>query len=408
MRKRQEAADRHLTDKIREYFPEDDAVLFDIETTGLSWKSSHVYLIGVLYCSGGEWRMAQWFLDRPSEEKNLLQMFGDFLFGLQKGRSGNSEGGEDYSENARDAEDAGNSGGVRLLHFNGNLFDLPYIRHKCEFYGLPDPFEEMKSVDIYREVRPFQKLLGLPSMKQKDVEQFLGIEREDRYSGGDLIPVYRRYLESRDEALLNLLFLHNHDDVAGMADILPALSYPLFFGGGFRLSGEAEMISGENSPERQMMRLHAEADHAFPVPASMTGKEEGAALQLGCGGDPRGADLLVDARKTEMKHFFADYRNYFYLPDEDRAIHRDVAIFVDPEHREKARAATCYQKACGTFLPQLSGQIEPVFYTDYKAKPAYFRWEDLQQKLDGSEGTEDAVLHQYLLDYLGAFRRSAR
>ena len=410
MRKRQETAEQHLTEKIREYFPDEDVVLFDIETTGLSWKTSHVYLIGVLYCCCGEWILVQWFLDRPSEEKNLLQMFGDFLHDLKgKEKNGNSEEG---------------GGSVRLLHYNGNLFDLPYIRHKCEFYGLTDPFERMESVDIYREVRPLQKFLGLPSLKQKDVEKFLRVEREDRSSGGDLIPVYRRYLESREEELLHLLFLHNHDDVAGMADIIPVLSYPLFFSGGFRLSGEAMVgesgeampcgddfcfqENGASSPERQALRIRMKADHAFPVPAAVTDREYGAVLRLGCGENPLSADLLIRTRKMEMKHFFSDYRNYFYLPDEDRAIHRDVAIYVDPEHREKARAATCYQKARGTFLPQFSGKIEPAFYMDYKSKPAYFRWEDLQSRLAGSEETEDETLRQYLLDFLEVFRRTSR
>lgn len=256
------------------------------------------------------------------------------------------------------------------------------------------------------------------------MEKFLRVEREDRSSGGDLIPVYRRYLESREEELLHLLFLHNHDDVVGMADILPVLSYPLFFSGGFRLSGEAMVgesgetmaggddscfeENGENPSERQALRIRMKADHAFPVPAAVADREYGAVLRLGCGENPLSADLLIRTRKTEMKHFFSDYRNYFYLPDEDRAIHRDVAIYVDPEHREKARAATCYQKARGTFLPQFSGKIEPAFYMDYKSKPAYFRWEDLRPKPDGSEETENAVLRQYLLDFLEVFRRTSR
>ena len=166
--------------------------------------------------------------------------------------------------------------------------------------------------------------------------------------------------------------------------------------------------NGASSPERQALRIRMKADHAFPVPAAVTDREYGAVLRLGCGENPLSADLLIRTRKMEMKHFFSDYRNYFYLPDEDRAIHRDVAIFVDPEHREKARAATCYQKARGTFLPQFSGKIEPAFYMDYKSKPAYFRWEDLQSRLAGSEETEDETLRQYLLDFLGVFRRTSR
>ena len=49
-------------------------------------------------------------------------------------------------------------------------------------------------MDIYKKIRPYRKLLGLESMKQKAIEQFLGISREDKYTGGQLIEVYRDYL----------------------------------------------------------------------------------------------------------------------------------------------------------------------------------------------------------------------
>ena len=63
-------------------------------------------------------------------------------------------------------------------------------------------------------------------MKQKAIEQFLGVEREDIYSGGQLIEVYQDYLSSQDQALLDLLLLHNADDLRGMPGILPILNYP--------------------------------------------------------------------------------------------------------------------------------------------------------------------------------------
>ena len=360
MIKREETVKHTRMQSIREYFPDQNTVLFDIETTGLSWRTSHVYLIGVLFFREGEWRMTQWFLDKPSEEKEMLHAFGNFVVSAL-------------------ASAPGSGFGSILLHYNGDMFDLPYLRHKCEFYGLPDPFGEMESTDIYRKIRPLQKVLGLASLKQKSVEDFLGIQREDRYGGGELIPVYQRFLQTREKDLLNLLFLHNHDDVIGMAEILPILSYPCFFEGGFCAAG----VSEQNDFEDGRMRFRMRADHSFPVP--VRSEKDGIVLEMGGGDDPTEGVMLVRTWKTEMKHFFPDYKNYFYLPEEDRAIHKDVAIYVDPDHREKAKASTCYQKATGTFLPQFSEQIVPAFYREYKKKPAFFRWEDLE-RLQEKEG----------------------
>ena len=62
-------------------------------------------------------------------------------------------------------------------------------------------------------------------MKQKSIEQFLGLAREDKYNGGQLIEVYREYLMTHESFLYDLLILHNEDDLKGMPSILPILCY---------------------------------------------------------------------------------------------------------------------------------------------------------------------------------------
>ena len=59
-------------------------VFFDIETTGLSWRTSHLYLIGAAWMDGSVWHIRQWFLQKPSEEPELLDQFSDFLKGFSR------------------------------------------------------------------------------------------------------------------------------------------------------------------------------------------------------------------------------------------------------------------------------------------------------------------------------------
>lgn len=77
-----------------------------------------------------------------------------------------------------------------------------------------------------------------------------------------------------------------------------------------------------------------------------------------------------------MKFFYKNYKDYYYLPKEDISIHKSVAFYVDKDYRTKAKAATCYSKKTGKFLPQFNEQIEPYFKIDYYDKTNYFELTD--------------------------------
>ena len=68
--------------------------------------------------------------------------------------------------------------GLSLIHIYGDGFDIPYLLKCCRRLDLPYNFDCIKSVDIYKKIKPYRKLLGLENMKQKSIEQFLGLARE--------------------------------------------------------------------------------------------------------------------------------------------------------------------------------------------------------------------------------------
>ncbi|MEE8885509.1 MAG: ribonuclease H-like domain-containing protein [Eubacteriales bacterium] len=335
------------------------AIFFDIETTGLARRGTQLYLIGALAREKGEWTLRQWLLDDPREEKVLLRTFSDYL----KDRTGSAD-----------------SSPV-ILHYNGDTFDIPYIRTKCRIYSLPDPFDGMESIDIYRRIHPYRHLLGADKLRQKDLEQFLGVAREDCMDGGELISVYKKYLETQDPELQKILFLHNHDDVAGMAQIVPVLSLPEAF------ENEPSIVSCELSDPDLVMRMQLShpmpekiAGSVFPLQTVAAGKKKNGRspvfpvrLELEEDASERQfLKLCIPVYSGQLYHFFKDYRNYYYLPDEDQAIHKDIAVYVSPEHREKAKAENCYQKRQGHFCPEPEEIIQPVFLQSYQSWPPYF------------------------------------
>ena len=70
--------------------------------------------------------------------------------------------------------------------------------------------------------------------------------------------------------------------------------------------------------------------------------------------------------KEELKFFHPDYKDYYYLPVEDCAIHKSLATFVDKNHRQKAKASNCYTRKNGDFLFVHSAYITPFFKRSYK------------------------------------------
>lgn len=214
----------------------------------------------------------------------------------------------------------------RIIHYNGAGFDLPYLQKKYEFYRREVPFCEMDTLDLYRKFRPFQKLFGLPSMKQKSLEAFAGFSREDTFSGGDLIYAYEEYLASANPALLKTLYLHNKEDVLGMVQILSLYGLADLFSGNFTISGITL------SPPSLILSLSLEV----PVFLPFTRKSGVFSVTA----DQKLARLEIQGQQRELKFFFPNYKDYYYLPLEDTAIHKSVGAYVDAEHREKPKHPT--------------------------------------------------------------------
>ncbi|MBQ8041431.1 MAG: ribonuclease H-like domain-containing protein, partial [Lachnospiraceae bacterium] len=153
----------HFTEDIKE----EDLLFFDIETTGFTAASSTLYLIGCAYKEGEQWHIKQFFGENTSEEADIIHCFFELA--------------NNYKH---------------LIHFNGNHFDIPYITQKCAQLALPYSFDNFSGIDIYKRISPYKFFLKLPNCKQKTIEHFLGIHREDLYTGGELIKIYKDYTEN--------------------------------------------------------------------------------------------------------------------------------------------------------------------------------------------------------------------
>lgn len=320
--------------------PKEQLLFFDIETTGFSPKTSALYLIGALYYKEGHWNIIQWFADDYKSEKEILVSFFTFLTSY-----------------------------THLIHFNGNQFDIPFLLKKCQQHELcssPYNFDGVESIDLFKAIHPYKKRLAIENLKQKTVEHFLHIQREDTYSGKELISFYQNYLKAKkeqDEAdaaqLEHFLLLHNSDDLEGMLALCDILFLKDI------LDGNLSFLNLSGTCQEDCIEISGTLPFTLSFP--IHGQDEIFSLSI------RENTFYLSGflYKGELKYFYENYKDYYYLPKEDTAIHKSVATYVDKSYRQKATRKNCYTKKEGLFLPSFSDKITPYFRTDFENKNRY-------------------------------------
>ncbi len=335
-------ADIKITYPIESIADKDKVLFFDIETTGFSRKYCNVYLIGCMYFSGNQPMYAQWLAENFNEESNILMAFHKFIQNFHT-----------------------------IIHFNGNSFDIPFLQERGEKYHLNFDFERFRSIDIYKSVSNINHILKMQNQKQKTFEQLLGIRRTDPFSGGDLIEVFKQYVESKDERLIFPLLLHNREDVLNMGELVSLLSFSDLFQHKFEISEfeikDYKTLEGDTEQE---LSISLKPENPIPFPVSY--HYHGIYFKI----KDKTIDISVKIKRGTYKYFFENYKDYYYLPLEDRAIHKSVAGFVDNKYRKKATATTCYEKISGAFLPMFdfsNTSFHPLFKEEPKSKYAFIK-----------------------------------
>lgn len=327
---------------------QEDYIFFDIETTGFSPTTSSIYLIGCLRKKNDTLIIDQFFAENKEDEILVLK---EFMYLLNQHST--------------------------IISFNGIGFDIPFIKAKCAVHRIPEKLHSFSYIDIYKLVSSTKFLLKLPNYKQKTIENFLGIQREDMYSGGELINVYDAYVKNQSKEAEELLLLHNYEDVTGMVDLLPVLSYNHVLNGAYSVKSiETAPFTSYDGDDGLEMIITLDNDYTVPKRVSYQYKD----FYFTMNKDE--TKIRIGIFEGELKYFYDNYKDYYYLPEEDMAIHESVATFVDKDYREKAKASNCYTRKNGRFLPQCTTIMGPVFKQNYKDKITYFELSDEFTKSD--------------------------
>ena len=156
-----------------------------------------------------------------------------------------------------------------------------------------------------------------------------------------------------------MLLLHNEDDLKALPQIMPLLSYLDIFRSEWTLAGYSLSTASSS--------LTIVVDCSVKVPVAVTRELPLCRLSI------RANQIIIEIRAFvgELKYFFDNYKDYYYLPDEDRAVHKKVGQYVDPEHRVQASASTCYTKKSSTFLPLSHEDMFELYKEEYSSKQLF-------------------------------------
>ncbi len=347
------------------------AILIDIETTGLKKENAILSIIGCAYYEENLLKVIQLVNDDAVSEEAMLVEFYNLL---------DMQGGP-------------------IITYNGEAFDLPFLKLHSEYNELLSVgIDSHRSHDLYRFLRGFARLYNLEASKQKNWEKFLGIHRLDQIGGKKCIEFYKKYLKTKNIDDLNPLLLHNYEDMKGLAALMELSSLEQFRNSKFKIGGMMEDLLGDKSA----LTILIELDQELPSPISVETDQGRFHMR-----DQRSGLVTIPFMQGTMYHFYENYKDYYYLPLEDRAIHKSIGHYVDKDHRQKATAKNCYIKEESIFLPLAQkdkgygfsvnfDQIRlPLYKENYDPPQMYFNFDDL---LKNQEITSE--MNQYISNYI--------
>lgn len=165
-----------------------DTFYFDIETLGLSPKMHPIILICVAFYDSDETVLIrQYFCENINDEKNILLAFLNDI-----------------------------SGKSLCITFNGNAFDIPFLKKRVEYHSISNDISNINSYDILAFMKPLKKIWKLENLKLKTIETFFSIERKDIINGKESIFMYNDYQKNNSMNLLDRILLHNYEDVKNL------------------------------------------------------------------------------------------------------------------------------------------------------------------------------------------------
>ena len=286
------------------------AVILDIVSHGRYWRSSPLVSVSVISQGAGGPQETTWLSEKESDEYDILEALGKYLPGHDT-----------------------------VITFNGQSYDIPFLRKKLSAYGLPDPLAGMKPRDLFREYRPLKTVLGLPSGRLVDYDEYIRMHTEPGTgfsTENEGLPDISSD-RTRSSFADSIAAVQPSGEDLSTADAVRTLRILGFDAVLELLHGSFDSVQAEALEDLVMFRIRTLRSIPCRIsfhdgPFHLTASGRTAAL----------SSRIEDGR---IRFYHSDINNYIYLPHEGYAVYKTMAEFVDKSHRKKATRETCYTYA---------------------------------------------------------------
>ena len=279
------------------------ALLLDIETSGLSKEKDVIISIGIYYKDdSGILKHKNWFLEHPDEEAPLLQEFTQFIKKSQT-----------------------------LYSYKGKVFDYPFLLSRMRFHQInTESFQRLKLVDCYPALKYFGKT-------RESLEKQTTYQRKSSCSGRDVIKLYHTYVKSKDAIYKSLILKHQQDELDSLCHLLEV--YFVLYG-----LSSLKFLTKETKEDTLTLVL----ENKTPFTTSFNGNHKTISLSWQQG--EKHCTVKVALFEGELKHFLTPVKDYYYIPSQNQLMHRSLATFIPNHLKRKAAKDECYLTKQGLFV----------------------------------------------------------
>ena len=296
----------NLDNNLPNNFDRHSSAFFDIETTGLSPKTSYIFLIGLLFFKEDKLILRQYFADNVDDEANILNNFIEDI---------------SHYEN--------------LYNFNGTSFDIPFIIKRLIVNSINFDFSKHIIIDIYKTLLANKQMVYLESYKLKNVEKYLNIIRKDELSGSQIVSEYKNFIEFKNVFTKQKILLHNEEDVINLYRILPILNI-------------IENINSCDISDINEIDIKIDNKKVYITGKAVFKTDSVSVIEknytFNYDKSTNGFFFLYTILEDTLYYIFNNYKQYYYFPDIDCAIHKSVAKYNKNQTKLQATKANCYSK----------------------------------------------------------------
>ena len=167
-------------------------------------------------------------------------------------------------------------------------------------------------------------------MKQPCMEEFLGIKDRIYDNGKECIKLYKDFLKKRDAFTADEILGHNLEEVLGLGRIFDMLGYLCIY------DGDYEVTYSEFDGDNLILKLK--------LPCTLPQEFSNGNTDFYLTGKDEEINLIIKTTNGKLKQYYADYKDYYYLPEEDTVIPKSLGSGIDRKHRERDRVTDVYSR----------------------------------------------------------------